>query len=172
MRGTTIYWTIVNSLGSCRDKNIREIHGSIILSPLVRVRYREIPIDCERLIDVFPSKKPRSCKKTYVDPQCKLLGLPVILTANYSFIYLFNWHRRVDFLPRSANVDYGILFRKMFYKKCALEQGRVNDKFWKLLLTSDFGKKVDIRKIDVLNHFKHNYFVKSCINALNIYFVL
>ena len=60
----------------------------------------------------------------------------------------------------------------MFYKKYALEQGRVKDKFWKLLLTSDFGKKVDIRKIDVLNHFNHNYFVKSCINALNIYFVL
>ena len=147
MRGTRIHWTIVNSLGSWRNKNEHAIHGSIILSPLVRVQYREIPIDCERLIDVFPSKKPRSCKKTYVGPQCKLLGLPVILTANYSFIYFFNWHRRVDFLPRSANVDYCILFRKMFYKKCALEQGRVKDKFWKLLLTSDFGKKVDIRKL-------------------------
>ena len=60
----------------------------------------------------------------------------------------------------------------MFYKKCALVQGRVNDKFWKLLFTSDFGKKVDIRKIDVLNNFKHDYFMKPFIDALNIYFVL
>ena len=33
-------------------------------------------------------------------------------------------------------------------------QYRVNNKFCKLPFARDFGKKVDIRKISVLNHFK------------------